>query len=85
MVASRVPPNVDLFWTRPDNPDNWSFMYMVEWLSESISVGEGEGTRAILSGLEPVTEYTVTITAVTDSTLCEEQRITYAFSTTQSE
>lgn len=60
-------------------------MYMIEWLSESLAVREGEATRAILSGLGPVTQYTVTITAVTDSTLCEEQRITYVFSTTQSE
>ena len=63
----------------------WSFMYRIDWQSEISAVGDTTDTRRILSGLEAVTQYTVTITAFTDSTVCTEQSVNFTFNTTQSE
>ena len=82
-VVSPVPPNVDLLWDQPSTPDMWSFMYLVEWLSETSAVGD-MGTRETLSGLEATTEYVVTITAFTDSTLCPQRSVNFTFNTIQS-
>ena len=84
-VASPVPPNVDLLWDAPDTPDIWSFMYLVEWLDETSAAGDMTSRQTTLSGLEAVTEYEVTVTAFTDSTLCAEQSVNFTFNTTQSE
>ena len=59
-------------------------MYRIDWQSEISAVGDTTDTRQILSGLEAVTQYTVTITAFTDSTVCAEQSVNFTFNTTQS-
>ena len=84
-MASPVPPDVDLLWSRPSTPDMWSFMYRIDWLNDTSAAGDTADTRGTLSGLEILTQYAVTITAFTDSTLCAEQSIDFTFSTTQSE
>ena len=63
----------------------WSFMYHIDWLNGTSAVGDTPDTREALTGLEAVTQYAVTITAFTDSTLCAEQSINFTFNTTQSE
>ena len=60
-------------------------MYHIDWLNGTSAVGDTADTRGTLSGLEAVTQYAVTITAFTDSTLCAEQSINFTFNTTQSE
>ena len=62
----------------------WSFKYQVEWQNGTTAVGDTTDTRVTLSGLEAVTEYAVTITAFTDSTLCAEQSVNFTFNTAQS-
>ena len=84
-IVSLVPPNVDLLWDRPSTADMWSFMYRIDWQNGTSAVGDTTDMRGTLSGLEAVTEYAVTITAFTDSTLCPEQSINFTFNTTQSE
>lgn len=84
-LAVSVPPNVDLLWDRPSTADMWSFMYRVGWQNGTTAVGGRADMNAILSDLEAVTEYAVTIIAFTDSTLCAEQSVSFTFSTTQSE
>ena len=84
-VISPVPPNVDLLWDQPSTADMWSFMYRIDWQNGTSAVGDTTDMRGTLSGLEAVTEYAVTITAFTDSTLCPEQSINFTFNTTQSE
>ena len=63
----------------------WSFMYRIDWLNGTSAVGDTADTHGTLSGLEAVTQYEVTITAFTDSTLCAEQSVNFTFNTTQSE
>ena len=63
----------------------WSFMYSVEWQNGTTAVEDTADTRVTLSGLEAATQYAVTITAFTDSTLCAGQSVNFTFSTTQSE
>ena len=60
----------------------WSFMYRIDWQNGTSEVGD---TTDTLSGLEAVTQYTVTIIAFTDSTVCAEQSVKFTFNTTQSE
>ena len=84
-LTSTVPPNVDLLWDRPSTADMWSFMYRIDWQNGTSAVGDTTDMHGTLSGLKAVTEYAVTITAFTDSTLCLEQSINFTFSTTQSE
>ena len=60
-------------------------MYRIDWLNGTSAVGDTADTHGTLSGLEAVTQYEVTITAFTDSTLCAEQSINFLFGTTQSE
>ena len=71
-------------WEKPSTPDMWSFMYRVEWQNGTTAVEDTADTRVSLSGLEAATQYTVTITAFTDSTLCAEQSVNLTFNTTQS-
>ena len=84
-VVSPVPPNVEVQWDPPANPDMWSFMYRIDWQNGTSAVGDTADTHAVLSGLEAVTQYEVTITAFTDSTLCAGQSVNFTFNTTQSE
>ena len=65
----------------------WSFMYMycIDWLNGTSPVGDTEDMHVNLTGLEAVTQYEVTITAFTDSTVCAEQSVNFTFTTTQSE
>ena len=84
-LASPVPPSVEVQWDRPTTPDMWSFMYLIDWQNGTFAVEDTTDTRGTLSGLEAVTGYTVTITAFTDSTVCAEQSVNFAFNTTQSE
>ena len=84
-VVSPVPLEVEVQWDPPANPDMWSFMYRIDWQNGSSAVGDTADTRAVLSGLEVMTRYEVTITAFTDSTLCAEQSVNFTFNTTQSE
>ena len=63
----------------------WSFMYRIDWQNGASAVGDTTDTHGTLSGLETVTQYTVTITAFTDSTVCAEQSVNFTFNTTQSE
>ena len=84
-LASPVPPSVEVQWDRPATPDMWSFMYRIDWQNGTSAVGDTTDTRGTLSGLEAVTQYTVTITAFTDSTVCAEQSANFTFNTTQSE
>ena len=84
-VSIPLPPNVTLLWDRPSTPDMWSFTYRVDWKNGTSAVEGTAETQAILSDLEAVTEYSVTITAFTASTLCPEQSINFTFNTTQSE
>ena len=84
-LASPVPPSVEVQWDRPTTPDMWSFMYLIDWQNGTSAVGDTTDTSGILSGLEAVTQYTVTITAFTDSTVCAEQSVNFTFNTTQSE
>ena len=81
-LASPVPPSVEVQWDRPTTPDMWSFMYLIDWQNGTSAVGD---TTDTLSGLEAVTQYTVTITSFTDSTVCAEQSANFTFNTTQSE
>ena len=60
-------------------------MYRIKWQNGTSAVGETADTLIVLSGLEAVTQYEVTITAFTDSTVCAEQSTKYTFNTTQSE
>ena len=85
VLTSSVPPEVEVQWDPPANPDMWSFMYRIDWQNGTSAVGDTADTRAVLSGLEAVTQYEVTITAFTDSTLCAEQSVNFTFNTTQSE
>ena len=84
-LVTSVPPNVDLLWDRPSTADMWSFMYRIDWQNGTSAVGDTTDMRGTLSGLKGVTQYAVTITAFTDSTLCPEQSINFTFNTTQSE
>ena len=84
-LASPVPPSVEVQWDRPATPDMWSFMYRIDWQNGTSAVGDTTDTNGTLSGLEAVTQYTVTITAFTDSTVCAEQSANFTFNTTQSE
>ena len=84
-LASPVPPNVDLLWEKPSTPDMWSFRYQADWQNGTTAVEDTADTRVSLSGLEAATQYAVTITAFTDSTLCAEQSVNFTFNTTQSE
>ena len=84
-VVSSVPPSVEVWWDRPGTPDTWSFMYLVEWLSQTSAAGDRTSRRVTVPDLEAVTQYAVTITAFTDSTLCAEQDTTFTFNTSQSE
>ena len=63
----------------------WSFMYRIDWLNETSAVGDTADMHVNLTGLEAVTQYEVTITAFTDSTLCTNQSVNFTFNTTQSE
>ena len=60
-------------------------MYLIDWQNGTSAVGGTADTHATLSGLEVETQYKLTITAFTDSTLCAEQSVNFTFSTTQSE
>ena len=62
----------------------WSFMYRVNWQNGTSAVEGTASMHGMLLGLEAVTEYAVTITAFTDSTLCAEQSVNFTFNTTQS-
>ena len=84
-LASPVPPSVEVQWDRPTTPDMWSFMYLIDWQNGTSVVGDTTDARETLTGLEAVTQYTVTITAFTDSTVCVEQSANFTFNTTQSE
>ncbi len=84
-LASPVPPSVEVQWDRPTTPDMWSFMYRIDWQNGTSAVGDTTDTNGTLSGLEAVTQYTVTITAFTDSTVCAEQSVNFGFDTEQSE
>ena len=84
-LTSPVPPSVEVQWDRPTTPDMWSFMYLIDWQNGTFAVDDTTDTRGTLSGLEAVTQYTVTITAFTDSTVCAEQSVNFTFNTTQSE
>ena len=92
-ISSPLPPNVTLLWDRPSTPDMWSILYHVEWQNGTSAVEDTADTQTILSAetqailpnLEAVTEYTVTITAFTYSTLCAGQSVNFSFNTTQSE
>ena len=84
-IVSLVPPNVDLLWDRPSTADMWSFVYRIVLQNGTSAVGDTTDMRGTLSGLEAATEYAVTITAFTDSTLCPEQSINFTFTTSQSE
>ena len=63
----------------------WSFMYRIDWLNGTSAVRDTADAHGTLTGLEAVTQYAVTITAFTDSTLCAEQSVNFTFNTTQSE
>ena len=84
-LASPVPPNVVLLWERPSTPDMWSFKYQIKWQNGTTVVGDTTDTRVTLSSLEAESQYSVMITAFTDSTLCAEQSINFTFNMTQSE
>ena len=60
-------------------------MYRIDWQNGTSAVGDTTDTHAILSGLEAATEYTVTITAFTDSTLCAQESVSFTLTTLQSE
>ena len=61
----------------------WSFMYRIDLHNGTSEVGD---TTDTLSSLEAVTQYTVTITAFTNSTVlvCAEQSVNFTFNTAQS-
>ena len=86
-LTSPVPPSVEIWWDRPATPDMWSFMYMycIDWQNGTSPVGDTEDMHVNLTGLEAVTQYEVTITAFTDSTLCAGQSVNFTFNTTESE
>ena len=84
-MVNLVPPNVELLWDRPSTADKWYFIYNVDWQNGSSAVGDTTDMSGTLSGLEAVTEYAVTITAFTDSTLCAQQTTNiFTFTTSQS-
>ena len=56
-------------------------MYRIDSHNGTSEVGD---TTDTLSSLEAVTQYTVTITAFTDSTVCAEQSVNFTFNTAQS-
>ena len=79
-----IPPNVDLSWSPPSASGAWSYTYEVYWTNGSIIVARQAGTTAQIPGLQAETEYTVEITAYSDSTLCPDQSTALMFMTTQS-
>ena len=60
-------------------------MYRMDWQNRTPAVGHTTDTHGTLSDLEAVTQYTVTITSFTDSTVCAEQSVNFGFDTEQSE
>ena len=83
-LVSDVPPNVDLSWSPPSASGAWSYTYEVSWTNESVIVPRQAGTTGQIPGLQAETEYTVVVTAYSDSTLCPEQSEPFMFMTSQS-
>ena len=84
-LTSPVPPSVEIKWDQPAILDMWSFMYRIDWQNGTSPVGDTADMHVNLTGLEAVTQYEVTITAFTDSTLCTNQSVNFTFNTTESE
>ena len=83
-LVSDVPPNAVLSWSPPSASGAWSYTYEVSWTNRSIIVPRQAGTTGQIPGLQAETQYTVEITAYSDSTLCPNQSLTFTFMTTQS-
>ena len=77
-------PDATLSWSPPSASGAWRYTYEVTWTNGSIIVPRQAGTTGQIPGLQAETQYTVEITAYSDSTLCPAQSTTFTFMTTQS-
>ena len=83
-LTMATPPDVTVTWFPPPASSAWPLTYRVEWSNGSV-LGDVLSTPSlVISGVEHLTQYTVVITALTNSS-CMDRRVVYTFNTGQSE
>ena len=79
-----TPPDVMVTWSPPPSSFAWPLKYRVEWPNGTVLVDGLTATSVVIRGLNHLTQYSVVISALTNSS-CMDGNVTYTFSTGQSE
>ena len=79
-----TPPDVTVTWSLPSASSAWPLKYRVEWSNGTV-LGDNLNTLSVvISGVDHVTQYSIVITALTNSS-CTDEKVMFNFTTGQSE